>query len=159
MADIGYIVLFLALIASIYSAIAFVFGVRRRQQALMESARNSLIAVGGLVSLSVAILLYALVTHDFQIEYVASYTSRDMSFTYLLSALWAGNDGSLLFWGWLLSISAAVMVLQRRDIGKELVPYASSIIMVTEAFFLILLLFVANPFQKLPFVPADGGGA
>lgn len=158
MADIGYIALLLALVASIYSAIAFVFGVRGRHPALIDSARNSLLAVFGLVSISVAVLVYALVTHDFQIEYVASYTSSDLSLPYLISALWAGNDGSLLFWAWLLSLFAAVVVLQKRVVGKELVPYASVIVMVTEAFFIVLLLFVSNPFQKLPFVPAEGMG-
>ena len=87
MADIGYIALLLALVASIYSAIAYIFGVRGRHPALIESARNSLLAVCGLVSISVAVLLHALVTHDFQIEYVASYTSRDLSLPYLLSSL------------------------------------------------------------------------
>ncbi len=81
---------------------------------LLESARNTLLAVCGLVSVSVAVLVYALLTHDFQIEYVAAYTSRDLSVSYLLSALWAGNDGSLLFWAWLLSVCAAVVVLQKR---------------------------------------------
>ena len=158
MADIGYIALLLALVASVYSAVAFIYGVRRRHPALTESAKNSLLAVCGLVSISVAILAYALVTHNFQIEYVASYTSRDLSLAYLLSALWAGNDGSLLFWAWLLSLFAAVVVLQKRDVGKELVPYASSVIMGTQAFFLILLLSVSNPFHKLPSAPADGMG-
>jgi len=158
MADIGYIALFLALIVSIYSAIAFVFGVRRRHLALTDSAKNSLLAVCGLVSISVAILVYALVTHDFQIEYVASYTSRDLPLPYLVSALWAGNDGSLLFWAWLLSLFATVVVFQKRVVGKELVPYASTIIMVTQAFFLILLLSISNPFHKLSLVPAEGMG-
>ena len=158
MADIGYLALLVALVASIYSAIAFVFGAKRRHQPLTDSARNSLLAVCGLLSISVAALVYALVTHDFQIEYVASYTSRDTSLPYLLSALWAGNDGSLLFWAWLLSLFAAVVVLQKRDRNRELVPYAASIIMVTEAFFLILLLFVANPFHELSFIPAEGKG-
>ena len=99
MAEIGYISLFLALVASIYSAIAFVFGVRGKHPELVASARNSLVAVCGLVSISVARLMYALVSHDFQIEYVASSTSLDLSLPYLISALWAGNDGSLLFWG------------------------------------------------------------
>ncbi len=158
MADIGYIALLLALVAAVYSAIAFVFGVRGRHPGLTESARNGLLAVCGLVSISVAVLVYALVTHDFQIEYVASYTSRDLSLPYLISALWAGNDGSLLFWAWLLSLFAVVVVLQKRAIGKGLVPYASTIIMGTQAFFLILLLFVSNPFHKLAFVPAEGMG-
>ena len=158
MADIGYIALLLALVASIYSAIAFVLGEKGRYQALIESARNSLLAVYGLVSLSIAALVYALVTHNFQIEYVASYSSRDLSLPYVLSALWAGNNGSLLFWAWLLSLFAAVMMLQKRDVGKELVPYAAAIIMATQAFFLITLLWLSNPFQQLSFIPADGRG-
>jgi len=158
MADIGYIALFLALVTSIYSAFAFAFGARGKHPALTRSAKNGLLAVCGLVSISVAVLVYALLTHDFQIEYVASYTSRDLSLPYLISALWAGNDGSLLFWIWLLSLFATVVVLQKQDFGKRLVPYASMIIILIEAFFLILLLFVSNPFHKLSFVPAEGMG-
>ncbi len=158
MTDIGYIVLLLALLASLYSAIVFIFGVKGRNQRLVDSARNSLLAACGLVTISVAILVYALLTHDFQIEYVYRYTSSDMSLPYLLSALWAGNDGSLLFWAWLLSIFGTVVVLQKRDVGKELVPYASSIVMFTQAFFIILLLLVSNPFQALSFTSAEGMG-
>jgi len=158
MAEIGYVALFVALVASIYSAVAFILGVRGRHSALIASAKNGLLAVFGLVSTSVAILLYALVTHNFQIEYVASYTSRDLSLPYLISALWAGNDGSLLFWAWLLSLLATVVVLQKRDRNRELVPYASAIIMITQAFFLVLLLSVSNPFHELSFAPAVGMG-
>lgn len=158
MTEIGYIALFLALILAVYAALAYLFGAKRRHNGLLESARSSILTVCGLLSVSTGVMVYALLTHNFQIEYVASYTSRDLSVSYLLSALWAGNDGSLLFWAWLLSVCAAVVVLQKRDIGKELTPYASSIIMFTEAFFLVLLLFVANPFQQLSFVPADGRG-
>ncbi|MDP2730621.1 MAG: heme lyase CcmF/NrfE family subunit [Dehalococcoidales bacterium] len=158
MTEIGYTALFLALILAVYAALAFLFGAKRGHASLLESARSSLLTVCGLVSISTAVLVYALLSHDFQIEYVANYTSRDLSISYLISSLWAGNDGSLLFWAWLLSICAAIVVLQKRDSGKELIPYASSIIMFTQAFFLVLLLFIANPFHKLPFVPADGRG-
>lgn len=158
MADIGYISLFLALIASAYSAVAYIIGAKGRHPALIRSAKNSLLATCALVSISTAVLLYAILTHNFQIEYVASYTSRDMSVTYLLSALWAGNDGSLLFWAWLLSTFAAIVVLQKRDIGRKLVTYAAAIIMITQSFFLILLLFISNPFQELLFAPLDGRG-
>ncbi|MBI2836317.1 MAG: cytochrome c biogenesis protein CcsA, partial [Chloroflexi bacterium] len=158
MADIGYIALFLALIVSLYSAVTYTIGGRGRDTVLLASSRNALLAACGLLTVSVAALLYALITHDFQIAYVASYTDRSMSLSYLLSSLWAGNDGSLLFWGWLLSIFAAVLVLQKREMGRELVPYALALIMATQVFFLIVSLFVANPFEKLAFVPADGRG-
>ncbi len=158
MADIGYIALLLALGASIYSAMAFVFGVRRGYPELVASARNGVLVVFGLVSLAAIALIYALLTHDFRVEYVASYTSRDLSLIYTLSAFWAGNAGSLLFWAWLLSLFAVVVLIQNRGRNTELLPYASSIIMGTQAFFLILLVFISNPFQKLPFAPAEGMG-
>ena len=158
MAEIGYIALVLALVASIYSIIAFAVGARGKYPRLVASARNSLLAAAGLVSISVAVLLAALIGHNFQIEYVYSYTSSDLSLPYLISALWAGNAGSLLFWSWLLSLFAAVVVLRKKVQGKELLPYASAIIMATEAFFLMLLIFTQNPFHKLPTIPAEGIG-
>lgn len=158
MADIGYISLLLALGAALYSVVTYVLGYRGKKPAMLQSARNGLLAVCGLVSFSVIVLLVAILTHNFRIEYVASYTSTDMSLSYLLSSLWAGNDGSLLFWAWLLSIFAAVVILQKRDVGKDLVPYAAVVIAVTQAFFLIMLLSVANPFAELSYTPAEGRG-
>ena len=158
MADIAYIALFIGILASLYAAIGLAWGVRIRQPVLIASAGNGLIAVCGLVSISVAILLNALITHDFGMEYVASYSSRDTSLPYLVSGLWAGNSGSLLFWAWLLSIFAVVVMLKNQGKNRELAIYASVIIMITEAFFLFLLLVLANPFQKLAVAPLDGMG-
>ncbi len=158
MADIGYIALLLALVVAVYSAIASIVGAQKKHPELQASARNGLLVVFGLISTAVGVLLYALITHNFQIEYVANYTSSDMSLPYLFSALWAGNDGSLLFWAWLLSLLAAIVVLRRRGIGQELIPYASMVLMAVQAFFLILLLSVSNPFQELAFIPAEGMG-
>ena len=76
MADIGYFALLLALVGSIYSAITYIVAAKGKHPAWKHSARNSLLAVCGLVSISAAALVYALVTHNFQIEYVASYTNR-----------------------------------------------------------------------------------
>ncbi|MFC1942288.1 cytochrome c-type biogenesis CcmF C-terminal domain-containing protein [Chloroflexota bacterium] len=158
MADIGYIALFLALVASLLSAIAYVFGVKGENHSLIKYARYGLLAACGLVTVSVTVLLYALITHNFQIEYVALYTNRDTSLFYLISALWAGNSGSLLFWAWLLSIFATIVSIQKRYNNKELVPYASAIIMLIQAFFIILLVSVANPFHLQSFIPVDGRG-
>ena len=158
MADIGSVLLALALVASAYSVVAFVVGERRKHRALVESARNSLLVTCGLVTLSVAMLLAALLTHDFGIDYVASYSSRSMSLPYLVSALWAGNDGSLLFWAWLLSVFSAVVVLRMWRSNRHLVAYASAVTMVTLAFFIVLLVFVSSPFEKLAVAPADGVG-
>ena len=158
MAEIGYIALVLAFVACIYSIAAYIFGLRGNHQRLVSSARNGVIAAAALFSVSVVVLLIALISHQFQIEYVYSYTSSDLSLPYLISALWAGNAGSLLFWGWIVSLSAAIVILRKRKRGQELVPYAAIFIMLVQAFFLLLLLFAQNPFHKLDFIPVDGVG-
>ena len=137
MADIGYIALVLGFFVCIGTAIASFWGQARKNSNLAATAQIGVFAVFGLVSLSSIVLIYALMTHDFQLEYVASYTSRDMSWPYLFSAFWAGNAGSLLLWGWLVTLFAVVMVLWRRKSTKELLPYASSVAMLTSAFFLL----------------------
>ncbi len=156
--DIGYIALFLAAAAALYSAVAFVIGHRARNEALLQSARNGLIAVFALTSVSVSVLLYGILTHDFSNAYIASYTSTDMSLPYLVSALWAGNDGSLLFWAWLITLFAFISLLINRNKPRELVNYSSVVMMVIAAFFVILVITSANPFETLASPPAQGMG-
>lgn len=159
MADIGYVVLILALVAAIYSIAASIFGARRGNPELVASGRKALLAVCVLVSIASATFLYSIITHDFQIEYVASYTSRDMPLVYLFSSFWAGNAGSLLFWAWLITVLGAVAVIRSKSQDtKELLPYFSAVVMFTAAFFLIVMIATSNPFQKLPYIPADGAG-
>jgi cytochrome c-type biogenesis protein CcmF len=158
MAITGYVLITGALLASLYSAIAYQIGTKYRLSRLVVSASDGLVAAFLFISASVGVLLFAIFTHNFQIEYVASYTSRDTSFLYLLSGLWAGNAGSLLFWAWLISLFAIIFLLRKKAINQELVPHASSVIMLVQAFFLVLLLAVSNPFSTLQVAPPDGRG-
>jgi cytochrome c-type biogenesis protein CcmF len=158
MAEIGYITLVLAFVACLYSIAAYLFGSRGNRPSIVSSAKKSVLAAATLFTVSAVTLIIALTTHQFQIEYVASYTSTDMTLPYLISALWAGNAGSLLLWGWIISLSAVFVVLRKREQGRELVSYALIVIMAVQAFFLILLIFTQNPFHKLDFVPVEGPG-
>ncbi len=158
MAEIGYISLVLAFVACLYSIAAYIFGSRTNRPGVIGSANKSVLAAAVLFTISAVTLLIALINHQFQIEYVASYTSTYMTLPYLISALWAGSAGSLLFWGWIISLSAAVVVLRKRKQGWKLVPYASMIVMAVQAFFLLLLIVAQNPFHKLDFLPAEGIG-
>ena len=158
MADAGYIILFVALVAAIFSGAAFAIGAWKNLPIVVQSARYGIMAVFGFISLAVAILVYALITNDFQIEYVSSYTSTDLSLSYRMVSLWAGSAGSLLVWAWILALFALLVVIKRRHNVQEMVLSASAIIMIVEAFFLVLLVSVANPFVKLPVAPTEGIG-
>ncbi len=157
MTDLGYLALLLALLISVYAALAAFLGKRFNYPQSLASARNGVYAVGGLLTVAALALVYALVTHDFQVEYVAGYTSLDLPLFYTLSAFWAGQAGSLLLWAWLLALFSVIVVLQhRRD--RELLPYVISMLMGVEAFFLVLVTTATNPLCRLDFVPSDGQG-
>ncbi len=158
MAEFGYTVLILAFVASLFSIASSAAGARQKRTDLINAGGNSLLAVFILVTLAEVLLLIGLVTHDFSIKYVAEYTSRALPVPYLISGLWAGNAGSLLFWAWLLSLSAVVLVLRKSSTTKEIMPHASAVVMFVQMFFLIMLIFAMNPFATLPTPPADGRG-
>ena len=166
LADVGTAALLLALLLSMYATGASFLGARRAQivplfqsgQRLIASAKNTAFVVFGLLSLAVAIMEYFLLTGQFQVEYVAHYAALKQPFIYNLSALWGGQEGSLLFWGWVLAMFAAMVLVQNRHKHQELIPYVITGLMITEAFFLVLMTVVTSPFKMLDFVPADGQG-
>jgi cytochrome c-type biogenesis protein CcmF len=89
---------------------------------------------------------------------VAHYSSRDLPTFYAISAFWAGQSGSLLLWGWLLALFAAVVVLQNRDRNRPLMPAVVGVLSGIELFFLVLMVFLSSPFQRLPSPLPDGHG-
>ncbi len=144
--DFGTGILYAVLVAAGYTfAVAVAAG--RGRPRLLQSARLGAYATSALVALAVVLLAYAFITHDFRIRYVARYSDRSMSTDYLLTALWGGQDGSLLWWSFLLSgyIVACVWWLKGRY--RQLQPYVIATLMVIVGFFAVLMLFAANPFS------------
>jgi cytochrome c-type biogenesis protein CcmF len=99
-----------------------------------------------------------LIAHDFNIEYVAAYTSRNLPPYYIVSAFWAGQKGSLLFWAVVLSLfgSLAQTLTPRRY--ADLLPHVAGVTSAVVVFFVSVMLFSANPFERLAFTPIDGRG-
>jgi cytochrome c-type biogenesis protein CcmF len=156
--SVGYGALVLALPLSVYAAAASVRGARRRYPELVTSAQKAVLGVSGLLGLATLVLLHALWIHDFQLRYVVENSSRGMPRYLLLTALWGGQEGSLLFWAVLLSLYASAVVLRDRNKHRELMPYVVAVLMGAQAFFTALVAFVANPFVWLPFTAWDGYG-
>ncbi len=162
MSQLGYAALILAVALSGYGILAAVFGARTGRREFVRSGEN---AVYGLCLVSVAasvVLLYLLLTRSFQFDYVYSYTSRELSWFYTMSAFWAGNAGSMLLWVLFLGIFGSIVVYQNRHKNRELMPYVVAVILTVALFFSILLAFTkgSNPFALLPdgAVPANGKG-
>ncbi|KGK89077.1 cytochrome C biogenesis protein [Desulfosporosinus sp. HMP52] len=156
MANIGTIGLSIAFGMGIYSVVAFFLFNSNRGLKYLLSAKNAVYGTALFTTISVLAMLYALITGDFSIEYVTQYTSQDLPAIYKLTALWAGNAGSLLFWAWILVLLAALVTVSKEN--REYIPYASPIMMVVSVFFLFMLNFVSQPFVQLLSPPPDGMG-
>ena len=133
------------IVAGYTFAVSLVAGATGRVRTL-QAARFGAYGTVTLVLTAVLALAYAFVSHDFRIRYVAHYSDRSMPTYYLLTALWGGQDGSLLWWLFLLSIYIGACVFMMGKKYLELQPYVIATLMGVVIFFGILMTFAANPF-------------
>ena len=157
-ADIGLLAAWFALIGSVVAALLALYGYWSGEEKWVKSARRAAITVWPLLTVASLAIVYALLTDDFSLAYVANVSSREQPVLLKITALWGGQDGSILFWAWLMATFAFVLLVRRWDKDRELLPHVIVVTMGTLAFFIALDLFASNPFRRLAFVPPDGRG-
>jgi len=160
--EIGLYALRLAFVVALAGAAAGILGGRTGRSDLANVARRAVLAVLALTTIGAAALLYALVTFDFRLAYVAQHSARSMTLPYRIAALWGGQGGSLLLWVWISLLYAAAAMFVLRDTLRRLLPWAAAVLLLNAAFFLALVNFVpnVNPFERLApgDVLSDGNG-
>jgi cytochrome c-type biogenesis protein CcmF len=163
----GSFAVLLALVACTYALAAGVLAHIKQSPVLRETARRAGVTVFPTLSLAMVCLWGLFFTDDFTVAYVADHSNRDLAPFYKIAALWSGQEGSLLFWSWLLSAYMFVVLVKHRREG-ELRPLAGTVLAGVQLFFLILNAIVVSPFRQLAevtstgamqsFLPADGRG-
>jgi cytochrome c-type biogenesis protein CcmF len=156
MLEVGPLAIHVGFVLAIYAVVMSLIGGFTGRKDFVASAEHAVLAVWGTVLIAVATLLNALVRHDFSYEYVAAYSSSTLPLNYVVTALWGGQKGSLLFWSLILTSISSVVVLQNRDKNRDLMPYVVAVLMSVAVFFLMLLVFVTPPFEKLAVPAAEG---
>ena len=158
MTVLGQLALWLALLIAVWGSVVGVVGGQSRRQELIQSARRSAYALFGILGVATVALLVALLRHDFNVQYVWAYTSRNLPTPYLISAIYGGQAGSLLFWAFILAIfgAAAQWLTPRRY--EHLMPYVAAVTSMVTLFFVSVVLFAANPFERMALTPPDGNG-
>src|SRR6202020_1056705 len=169
MPEFGSFTLLLALALSLYTLVVGSLALWRSRGALAinidggtgrlgETARRA--GISSFVALSCAAfaLVWASFTNDYSVSYILHHTNRDLNTAYKFSALWSGQEGSLLLWAWLLSAYGFVLRM-RHKVDMRLSAFASTILAGIQVFFLLLLNFAAPPFAIQPGpVATDGFG-
>lgn len=167
MAAFGNFAILLGLVLCTYNLMAGGFALRRiatdparmiGSERLAESARRA--GIGSFIALSAAMfaLIYCAFTNNFSVAYILHHSNRALPWPYKFSALWSGQEGSLLLWAWLLA-GYGFVVRYRHRVDVKLSAYASTILAGIQVFFVLLLVFAAPPFAMVQGqVPADGFG-
>ncbi|MDE3108488.1 MAG: heme lyase CcmF/NrfE family subunit, partial [Acidobacteriota bacterium] len=124
----GSFALLLAFLAAVYAFAGGLIGIYTRRQLLTKSARHAGMAVFGLVTLAVASLEYFFFTDNFSMAYVAEHSNRALPAFYKFAALWSGQEGSLLWWSFLLSLFAFLALFLNRKRHPELMPWVGVIL-------------------------------
>ena len=158
MGDLGAISLWMALVLAAYSTVGSVAGKLRGSAALVESAQAAMYATVVVLFVSTLSLVVSFIARDFEIAYVARHSDLAMPDHFTWVAFYAGNEGSLLYIAMVLSVMAAIAVWRAPEKVRDALPYTTGILMLVLTFFLAVMAFMANPFDKLPFVPPDGEG-
>jgi len=156
-APLGRAALLVAFGCLIYAALAGGYAAARRRRRLALSARNALLAAFGATAVAAAVLVAALLRHDFTFAYVAEHTSAQLPARYRVSALWGGQEGSLLFWLLVLTGYSSIAVLAARRAGQDLLAWVVPILGTIGAFFAFLVVAIASPFHTQT-APPDGLG-
>ena len=103
-------------------------------------------------------LMALFVGRDFEVAYVALHSDLAMEPHLTWVAFYAGNEGSLLYIAMALGAMAALAVWRAPHNVRDTLPYTTGVLMLVMTFFLAVMGFMANPFDKLPFIPLDGEG-
>ncbi|HYD11045.1 MAG TPA: heme lyase CcmF/NrfE family subunit, partial [Acidimicrobiales bacterium] len=136
----------IGLAGSVLGALSIALGLARRDARLQRAGiRWAWVVLAGAVVATLA-MEWALLTHDFSLEYVARNHSRSTPFVYTVASLWGALEGSIILWCLVLAgYTAAVVHRFRRHHDDPLVAWAVLVLLAVSAFFFALMIGPADP--------------
>ncbi len=161
MASFGSVLLGLAFLAAVGAAVVALIGARDGGETRwVVFSRRGVYALCALLTACVVIIEGAFLSNDFSFNIVQQHSSIETPTFYKLAAMWSSQEGSLLLWAWVLSIASSLALYATRNKLREIVPWATAVMMGVAAFFTGLMLFApdVNPFATLSPAPSDGVG-
>jgi len=156
--DAGRLGLGVAFGVAVLQVLLGLAGALRRTPELSRSAANAASVQAALLTVVVAGLAAGFLARDFSIQFVADHSSSTMPTGLTIAALWGGQEGSLLFWTWSMSLFAAVATRRMLTADSVAGPHGVVVLSGLQLFFLGVLVFTSSPFSRLVAAPAEGRG-
>ena len=154
--EIGHYALVLSLVLALAQCVAPLWGLWRKDAALMETARPVAVAQFLLIAVSFAALTHAYLTSDFSLLNVVENSHSAKPLIYKISGVWGNHEGSMLLWVLILALFGALVALGSRAMPLDLAAAVLSVQAWIGAAFLTFILFTSNPFLRLAQPPIEG---
>ncbi|MGB5139909.1 MAG: cytochrome c biogenesis protein CcsA, partial [Candidatus Zixiibacteriota bacterium] len=129
---------------------------------MVSLARKSYYVFAAATILMCGYLMMQIINHNFALEYVHDYSSRDLGMGFLISTFWAGQTGSFSLWLLFITIIGIFLIRKETENHSAVMFFYMLVI----SFFLTLLA-ARSPFTLIPAeflaqfpggVPPDGQG-
>src|SRR5207244_9422656 len=111
-----------------------------------------------LLTICVVVIEAAFARTDLSLQVVADHSSTTTPGFYRLTAMWSSQEGSLLLWAWVLSLTSSAVLFATRHKHREIAPWATAVLMGLGSFFTVLMLLDADPCARLSPVPPARAG-
>jgi cytochrome c-type biogenesis protein CcmF len=154
--ELGHFALVLALALAIFQSSVPLIGAQFRIAPLMALTRPIVALQTLFMLISFAALTWAFLSHDFSVAYVAHNSNSALPTLYRVSAVWGAHEGSLLLWALMIALWSLAVALFSRAIPDEVLARVIAVMGMVSIGFLLFMLLTSNPFDRLPFPPADG---
>ncbi|MCK5903161.1 MAG: heme lyase CcmF/NrfE family subunit [Cocleimonas sp.] len=154
--ELGHFALAVALALAIVQAVFPLLGVKFNKPQWVALAKPAATAQFFLLVISFGCLIYAFIVSDFSVKLVASHSNTAMPTIYKVSAVWGNHEGSLLLWALVLAGWGYAVAIFSRSIPAVMLARVLSVMGFVGIGFLLFLIMTSNPFERLPFPPAEG---
>jgi len=106
---------------------------------------------------SFLLFVYLAIIDDFSMAYIASHSNSNLPTFYKVTSIWSAHEGSLFLWVLIISLWGLFFLIFRNRTTTTFYPQTIGIISLVVACFLLFLLFISSPFERiLPFGVPDG---
>jgi cytochrome c-type biogenesis protein CcmF len=153
--ELGHFALIISLGIAIILGILPIYGTFRGNANFVALAKPAAITQWLFMAISFGCLVYAFVTDDFSVRYVASTSNSALPLLYKVSAVWGAHEGSLLLWGLILATWSMAVALFSRSMPPVMLARVLGVMGLIAIGFYLFVIVTSNPFLRIPMQP-DG---
>ncbi len=158
---LGYLgsgALLAALVMGGFSAVLSFWAGFSENAVMVQVGRRAFYAAAAMTAVASAVLMWALLSHDFSLAYVTEHTDLSTPTALVAAGFYGGQEGSLLYWALVLGVLGSVSLVASASLGLKVAGFAAGLMAAILSFFLVVLALVASPFDLLSITPPDGLG-